>query len=102
MEFNGSEGGQIPQNDAIDTRRYRNQNPGDVLGHFMGRDILLQILNQAGCMGIRTYYGIDANNEKQIVMVGADTDTNDMTNGIIADLSTPCPHTCPISSLNSE
>ncbi|RYE16519.1 MAG: hypothetical protein EOP51_25635 [Sphingobacteriales bacterium] len=102
MSFNGSEGGPICLDDAAAlTDKYRSLNPNSTNGHFMGRDILLRLLDQPGCMGIRTYYGIDADGKKQIVMVGADENEADMLD-LIADMSQPCPHRCRDSRLNTS
>ncbi|MCR9170848.1 MAG: hypothetical protein NXI10_00020 [bacterium] len=102
MAFTGKEGGQITLEQGADmTSAYRDQNPGKTKGHFMGRDILLEILNQEGCMGIRVYYGIDNNGDKQLVFVGADSNEDDQLD-LIADLSMPCPSRCGSSNdLNS-
>lgn len=102
MAFNGREGGQITLQVGSDmTERYRDENPNELKGHFFGRDILLEILKQEDCMGIRMYYGIDDDGEKALVIVGADSNEDDMT-GLVADLSMPCPNRCGSSnSLNS-
>lgn len=102
MAFDGSEGGEITLSQgAALTAKYRDYNPGEVKGHFFGKDILLEILRQEGCMGIRMYYGIGEDGDKELVLVGADASENDMTS-LVADLSLPCPGVCGISnSLNS-
>lgn len=93
MAFNGREGGQISlELGAEMTAAYRSANPGARKAHFFGKDILNEILNQEGCMGIRIYYGI-SDGEKELVLVGADADENDMTE-LVADLSSPCPPIC--------
>lgn len=100
MSFNGSEGAVIELDAAAAlTAEYRKLNPGETLGHFLGRDLLSSILNQSGCMGIRVYYGVDSNGAKQLIFVGADSNEDDMTSGIIADFCSPCPNRC--SSANS-
>jgi len=102
MSFDGSEGGQITlAAGAALTAEYRRKNPGATKGHFFGKDILQDILDQSGCMGIRMYYGLDGDGNKELVLVGADADENDMT-ALVADLSMPCPGVCGNSnSLNS-
>jgi hypothetical protein len=94
MAFNGTEGGKITLRVGGDmTAEYRNNNPNELLAHFFGKDILLDILNQNGCMGIRMYYALNAEGVKELVIVGADEDENDMTD-LVADLSRPCPDHC--------
>jgi len=102
MAFNGTEGGEITLSaGAALTSAYRKENPGKTKGHFFGRDILVQILEQEDCMGIRMYYGIGESGEKELVLVGADADENDLTE-LVADLSLPCPGMCgAANALNS-
>ncbi|MDI1234734.1 MAG: hypothetical protein PSX81_10670 [bacterium] len=88
-------GGQISLPSAIQwTTNFRNQNPTAVKAHFFGNVIINEILNQPGCIGLRLYNAIDDNNQPQILLVGVDNNNNDMTNGIIADMSQPCPTQC--------
>jgi hypothetical protein len=103
MAFNGSEGEAISLNEAATmTSAYRSANPNATRGHFAGSSILNNILTQSGCVGIRTYYGIDSSGQKQLVMVGVDASGNDMTSGIIADRLIACPQLCSTSNpLNS-
>jgi hypothetical protein len=78
MPFNGTEGTAINQNTAGDwTKNYREQQGSTVLSHFFGREILQDILEQPGCMGIRFYYAIDGNGNKQLVAAGANAEEND-------------------------
>jgi hypothetical protein len=89
---------------------YREKNPGDTKGHFFGFEIIQQILSEAGCVGIRMYYGIDENGKKQIMLVGVDSDGENLVplegnflmegeGNIIADASFPCPDYCPDEDL---
>lgn len=102
MSFNGSEGGTIALSTASTwTENYRNANPRKTKAHFFGKDIINQILAQQGCMGIRIYYGIDENSNPQLVLVGADSNENDILD-MVVDLSKPCPAHCGQSNdLNS-
>ncbi|MDX2361574.1 MAG: hypothetical protein QNK23_12260 [Crocinitomicaceae bacterium] len=102
MAFDGKEGGEITLQTGADlTENYRSNNPGATQGHFFGKDILNEILEQTGCMGIRMYYGEDGDGVKKMVLVGAKANEDDMTD-LVADLSLPCPITCGRSNdLNS-
>lgn len=101
MSFDGTEGGAIPLRDGGKmTANYRNNNAGELLGHFFGKDILNQILAQDGCEGIRMYYAEDADGNKELVIVGADANENDMTQ-LVADVSRPCPPCGDSNPLNS-
>ncbi len=102
MAFDGTEGSQITlQDGAVMTASHRAANPNARLGHFMGKDILNQILAQAGCMGIRMYHGLDTRGNRELVFVGVDANENDMTSGIVADMSKPCPPYGTANALNS-
>lgn len=103
MAFNGTEGAPITLDVAgAWTENYRTQNPTLVKGVFYGRDILEQILAQPGCQGIRFYFALDNLNKNTLVAVGADAQENDQLNGVIADVSSPCPPHCGSSNqLNS-
>ncbi len=106
MSFNGNEGAVITLAEgAALTKAYRDANagvPNLILGHFIGTEKLNLILSQAGCVGIRTYHGIDADGKKAIVMVGVDANENDITAGVILDRTINCPHACGvINDLNS-
>lgn len=100
MSFNGTEGAPIALTTAAQwTANYRNTAPaGAIKAHFFGRDILEKILSQDGCMGIRIYYAINDEGEQQLILVGADANENDQTDGTIADYGAPCPNRCPSNS----
>jgi len=102
MAFDGTEGGAISLETGADmTAAYRTANPGELKGHFLGKDILNDILNQTGCMGIRIYYGIDENGKKELVLVGANDEEDDMLE-LVVDQSWDCPKNCGASNdLNS-
>ena len=101
--FAGSEGSPISLALAATwTKNYRDNNPGQTIAHFFGTDIIQQILSQGTCMGIRIYYAADDSGAKQLILVGADAHQNDMTDGILADYSMPCPAICSTANpLNS-
>ncbi len=102
MSFDGTEGGSITlQTGAALTAEYRRQNPGATKGHFFGKDILQDLLDQQGAMGIRMYYGLDGDGNKELVLVAADANEDDLTD-LVADLSMPCPNICgTANALNS-
>lgn len=78
---------------------YRKENPTDVVGYYIGRNILDQILAQPGCVGIKFYNAYDETGKKTLVYVGVNAEGNDMLsvstintrgqlenyNGIVAD-----------------
>ena len=99
MAFTGKEAEQFPLNTAAEwTKNYRDQmQPGDPKAHFFGKDIINEILAQEGCMGIRIYYALDEEGKKQLIIVGADANENDIYNGVIAERSHVCPPFCDVS-----
>ena len=103
MELNDNTGELVTLTEAAEwTQNYRSTiNSGDVTGHFFGKNKYNTILEQPGCIGVRTYYGIE-NGEKVLVLVGVDEQGNDMTNGAIVEQGAKCPPRCSeINALNS-
>ena len=97
MSFNGSEGSSITlERAAAMTEKYRDENLGATKAHFFGKTIIAGILAQSDCEGIRIYYGIDADDDLQLVIVGAESNEDDQigTGHTIADISSPCPTSC--------
>lgn len=84
------------------TKAYRDANPGQILGMYFGKSILQSILNQSGCVGIRTYYAIDSTGAKEQVLVGVTADGNDIYDGVLGDrcLRNP-PYNSATNPLNS-
>ncbi|GAB5418447.1 MAG: hypothetical protein Crog4KO_33390 [Crocinitomicaceae bacterium] len=94
MAFNGNEGSFIPlQDGAAMTGKYRDQNPNQIIGHFFGSNKLKQLMLQEGAVGLRMYYGLDEDNNKQLVLVAVDADQNDILD-LVLDVSSPCPNWC--------
>jgi hypothetical protein len=104
MAFNGDEGSEVTLSEASAwTSNYRRTIPsGEIVGQFVGKNKLMKILNQRGCMGVRLYYGIGDDGKKNLIAVGAGSDENDMTEGVILEKFFPCPPICSgKNSLNS-
>jgi hypothetical protein len=96
MSFNGNEGAFITlEEGSVMTANYRNTiQQGEVIGQFIRRDLIQDILAQTDCVGIRFYYAIDENGSKNLVCVGVDQNENDLTEGLIADRFKSCPPKC--------
>jgi hypothetical protein len=104
MAFNGNEGSVVTLAEASGwTANYRKTIPaGEIIAQFFGKNQLLKILNQKGCIGVRFYYGIGDDGIKNIIAVGATSNQNDMIEGIILEYALKCPPYCSVSnSLNS-
>ncbi|PZR01471.1 MAG: hypothetical protein DI539_28455 [Flavobacterium psychrophilum] len=52
---------------------FQDANPTETPWAFIGKNILMQILSQPDCAGIRYYYAIDENQEKTLVYVGVNS-----------------------------
>ena len=110
MPFNGTEGKAIELSTAAQlTQNYReaNPNPGTILGCFLGKNILHQLLKQPGCEGIRFYYGLNGSTP-ELVAVGANSEENDQigvvsgVHCIVADDTRKFPpHSSQPNSLNT-
>ena len=105
MAFNGDEGSIVTLDEAAGwTANYRETiSTGEIIGQFVGREKLLDILNQPGCKGIHIYYGIGDDGKKNLILVGATADEDDMIEGIIVERLMPCPPICSSKNkLNSN
>ena len=93
--FDGTEGSTITAQEAATLRSNYEAgiSQGDILGVFMGKDLLGDILEQQGCMGIRFYFGKDDNDKLTLVLRSADKDGNDI--GIYGNRLVFCPPNCP-------
>jgi len=97
MKITENENQEISLDEAsILTQRYRNsQNEINPIlgGYFLGKN-LKNVLNQDLCEGVRIYNALDSNNELTYVIVGIDSDGNDLINGIILEHAVRCPNKC--------
>ncbi|MFY7668550.1 MAG: hypothetical protein ACOVQG_07385 [Crocinitomicaceae bacterium] len=96
MSFDGNEGKVVSLEEAaIWTANFRNSiQPGETIAHFIGKNKLLELLEQENCVGVRIYYGLDENGEENLVFVGADEDENDLVDGVILEYAAKCPPKC--------
>jgi hypothetical protein len=104
MAFTGDEGTVVTLAEAAEwTANYRKTIPeGDTIAHFVGKEKLLSILEQEDCVGIRFYYGKENDGAKNLIAVGANSEENDLIDGIIVEKTLSCPTRCSeINPLNS-
>jgi len=104
MSFNGTEGSFVTLREASGwTANYRATiSSGDIIAHFVGSEKVKAILDQEDCVGIRIYYGIDDDGKKNLILVGAKADENDIVDGVIVEKVYPCPPRCSgLNDLNS-
>lgn len=82
------------------TARYRsNVALGAVKGGAIWKENIEKILNQAGCVALRCYFGGKADNSSVIVFVGVDKNGDDLIDGVLIEDWFPCPPYC--STTNS-
>ncbi|MGZ8378585.1 MAG: hypothetical protein ACXWZS_07930 [Gemmatirosa sp.] len=66
-------------------------------------DAYKRILDQPGCVGIRTYPGEDEDGALTVILVGVDEQGNDMVDGALMQHPFECPDLCSdINVLNGE
>jgi hypothetical protein len=66
-----------------------------IKGAYFGRSVFDKMLSQSGCIGIRYYYAATDSGVPTIVVVGVDSTGNDLVNGVLAEMTIPCPPFCP-------
>lgn len=103
--YDGSDSGPIDLSLAKSwIENFRNSNDvNNIRSHYFGRNVIDDIFLQPNCTGLRIYYALKDNSEKVLIIVGVDSDGNNMlpisqtvTEGenILADYSWPCPTVC--------
>ena len=83
------------------THAYQNatQFQGLTVASMIDKDAYQLVMDQAGCVNIRTYFALNEAGTLTIVVVGVDDNGDDMTKGVLLDMATVCPIFC---STNSE
>ncbi|MFQ5865135.1 MAG: hypothetical protein ACE5IW_07915 [bacterium] len=77
------------------TSNFQNQaEPDQIIAGYFGREAILSILQQEGCVGIRYYYGLKDNGKPTLILVGVDEVGNDIIDGVLAQRPIPCPPAC--------
>ena len=113
--YSTSSGKQISyEKGAKMVKRHFDENPDDVIAHFLGKDTIERILSQPDCIGIRAFHGLNELGIKQLILVGVntkgknilevDTTTQDKVvkePGMIITNSSACPPYCAGTSEDS-
>ena len=107
MSFTGREGGPISLAAASAmTKKYRTANGDDRKAHFIGVERIAELLKikltpqqlkETSAKGIRVYYGMNEDGEKELVLVAADAEQNDILD-LVMDQCVPCPNYCDQNS----
>lgn len=77
------------------TANYRRvMNKNSPIGGLFWKEYIVGMLNQPGCIAMRYYYGRDDEDFPTLILVGVDKDGNDIANGILLEVTPPCPPYC--------
>ena len=77
------------------TQAFRDANaPGTVIAGYLDRAVLDQVLSESGVAGLRIYQGMNPDGSPAVVVVGVDSQGNDLDDGTIAEMARPCPPFC--------
>jgi hypothetical protein len=100
MGFDGNEDHSINlERAATLTANYRKDaDTNAFLGGYISRKALMNILEQDVCVGIRIYNAKSDAGDPTFVLVGVDSEGEDLTGGEIAQFVAGCPPICPKSS----
>ncbi len=93
---------------AKQAKRHYDENPDDVVAHFVGKNRIEQILAQPGCIGIRSFHGLNELGIRTLILVGVDKDGKSILNveetgpqgtltkeAVIVNSNYMCPPKCP-------
>jgi len=78
--------------------RWKRANPGKGSASATTKVALERVLGQEGCVGVRAYFALDANQSMTLVYVGVDEFGNDMDDGELAERTFLCPPFCAMDS----
>ena len=94
--LSGSEGQIISLGAATAlTSNYRAANPAaTVVSEYFGRNSIQTVLNQAGAVGLRIYYGRKNNGTPALILVGVNANGQDIIVGPLMEEGWPCPPLC--------
>lgn len=100
MDFTKNTGEQITLQEAKTlVNASKKKFPNKLHSFFLGSNHYQSILEQENCIGIRIINAFnESKNAETLVLVGVDTEGNDMCDGIIVDKLEPCPSFCPTST----
>lgn len=100
MSLTGNENHDISLSEAADlTKNYRNTiSTGATIAHYIGKSAIQSLLNQSNTVGVRIYYGLNADGSKELVATGVNQSGDDQYQGILLDRTIKCPQECSASN----
>jgi hypothetical protein len=96
MAYNADQDHDIPLSTAAEwTANYRaSAGSNATIAHFFGKDAVKALLEQQNAVGMRLYYALDGDGNKQMIITAVDSDGNDLYEGDLLEMSLPCPENC--------
>ena len=80
---------------AAHTRRHREAKVHAITAGAFHKDQVLELLNQAGCVGLRVHLGRNPDASPTVVLTGIDQADSDLVNkAVILEQWVPCPPFC--------
>ncbi|MCX8056758.1 MAG: hypothetical protein N3F03_03995 [Ignavibacteria bacterium] len=100
MAFTGKEEHQISLEEAIKLiQNFRSKQKGEgIKAHYFGKEALMKLLEQEGCVGLRIYYASQEDGTPELVIVGVNEEGKDLV-GMVLDRSWFCPPYCDGESM---
>ena len=77
------------------TADFRKKFPNESKAVYYSSNVFTELLSQEGCVGIRIYNAIDEDGNMTNVLVGVDSNGDDMYTGTLINYGTICPPICP-------
>ncbi len=89
---------------SILTRNYRKANRKSLIkGAFFGKNGIQQLVGHEGMLGIRYFYGLEADGKRVLILTGVSHTGKDMVEQILLERGIPCPPYCAdFNPLNSN
>jgi hypothetical protein len=89
---------------AVMTARFRESNlPAVKIGGLFNAEDVQAVLDQERCEGLRYYYGLNDTNTPVLILVGVDSENEDLYDGLLLEMSVLCPDFCAgANPLNSN
>jgi hypothetical protein len=77
------------------TADFREKFPNETKAVYYSSSVFSDLMAQEGCVGIRIYNALDAEDNMTNVLVGVDEHGNDLYQGKVYNRGTLCPFVCP-------
>lgn len=84
-------------------QKFQTEHPNEKKAFLYDASLIQDLLDDTtSTVGVRIYLGKKTNNDLCLVLVGTDTNGDDLTNNLVLEMGSPCPAECdPNSYFNS-